>query len=103
MCESNTKLYWSIIPCEYYQEIKREESVQLLQYTPYKCTVLRWLSTATYKNLCMVCLSFIYALKYLQSVLLYYIVEQASCYYHSKFHSDTVFLRKDIAPNKYNI
>ena len=32
-----------------------------------------------------------------------YIVEQASCYYHSKFHSDTVFLCKDIAPNKHNI
>ena len=35
--------------------------------------------------------------------LLHYIVEQASCYYHSTVHSDTVFLRKDIAPNKYNI
>ena len=33
----------------------------------------------------------------------YYIVEQASCYYHSKFHGDTVFLHKDTAPNKYNI
>ena len=46
---------------------------------------------------------YLYTEVYLQSVLLYYIVEQASCYYHSKFHSDTVFLRKDIAPNKYNI
>ena len=43
----------------------------------------------------------IYTLKYIQSALLYYIVEQALCYYHSKFHSDTVFLRKDIVPNKY--
>ena len=31
-----------------------------------------------------------------------YIVEQALCYYHSKFYSDTVFLRKDTAPNKHN-
>ena len=69
-----------------------------------KCIVmdthLRWRSTANYKNLCMVCLFKFYTLKYLQSVLLYYIVEQASCYYHRKFHSETVFLRKDIAPNK---
>ena len=31
--------------------------------------------------------------------MLYYIVEQASCY---KFQSDTVFLRKDIVPIKYD-
>ena len=38
----------------------------------------------------------------IQSVLRCYIVKQASYYYHSKFHSDTVFLSKDIAPNKCN-
>ena len=57
-------------------------------------------STANYKNLCVVCLSLFYTLKYPQSVLQYYIVEQASFYYHSKFHSDTVFLCNGIAPNK---
>ena len=39
----------------------------------------------------------------IHSQFCYTIVEQALCYYHSKFQSDIVFLRKDIAPNKYNI
>ena len=29
-------------------------------------------------------------------------IEQAS-YYYQRFYSDTVFLHRDIAPNKYNI
>ena len=41
--------------------------------------------------------NFVVNIRICMSRLLFYIVEQVLHYHHSKFHSDTVFLRKEIA------
>ena len=51
----------------------------------------------------VVCSTKLYISNPVYAVFLSHIVEQVLHYHHSKFHSDTTFIRKDIAPNKYDI